>query len=193
MLAQLGCVALAADYFGEPTVSLEHAFQLMGAYTADPSLYAAHGKAALEVLRKYPHVDEQRLAAIGFCWGGFAALELACFEPLRCVVGFHPGLSLGPLSNPGKISAKLLICVGDQDPHVPAKDLQAFIEQMNVAKLDCQVLLLVGVSHGFTNPEPYHYPLDATGIAYDADADRRSWSAMRTLFAEALLATDGNS
>jgi dienelactone hydrolase len=187
MLAELGYVAFAPDYFGEPTVSLEHAFQLMSAFTADPSLYAAHGQAALAVLRAHPGVDGARLAAIGFCWGGYAVLELACSEPLRCVVGFHPGLSLGPLSNAKAISAKVLICVGDQDPYVPATDRERFIGEMNAAGVDCQVLLLLRAPHSFTNPEPYHYEIDvASGVGYDPVADRRAWAAMQTLFAEAL-------
>jgi dienelactone hydrolase len=185
MLAKLGYVAFAADYFGEPTVSLEHAYQLMSPYAA-PDLVAAHGSAALDILRAHPNVDRERLAAIGFCWGGYAVLELACWEALRCVVGFHPGLSR-PLSDAGKMSAKVLICVGDQDPYVSAPDRERFIAEMNAAKVDCQVLLLLGAPHSFTNPEPYHYKIDVTaGVGYDPVADRRSWAAMRALFAEAL-------
>ncbi|HUA24862.1 MAG TPA: dienelactone hydrolase family protein [Steroidobacteraceae bacterium] len=186
MLAELGYVAFAPDYFGEPARSLEHAFELMNVYIVSPALYAAHGRQALNILRAHPKVDGNRLAAIGFCWGGFAVLELACSEDLRCVVGFHPGLSLCPLSNASNISAKVLICVGDRDPHVPAKDRESFIAQMNDAGVDCQVLLLLGAPHSFTNPEPYPYPIDATGVGYNAAADRRSWIAMRSLFAEAL-------
>jgi dienelactone hydrolase len=186
MLAELGYVAFAPDYFGRPATSLEHAFELMNVYVASPALYAEHGRSALNILRAHPSVDGSRLAAIGFCWGGFAVLELACTEDLRCVVGFHPGLSLGALSNASNISAKVLICVGDQDPYVPAKDRDSFIAQMNSAEVDCQVLLLLGAPHSFTNPEPYPYPIDTAGVGYDAAADRRSWTAMRSLFAEAL-------
>lgn len=186
MLAELGYVAFAPDYFGQPAQSLEHAFELMRVYTASRELYAEHGRAALDTLRAHPNVDGSRLAAIGFCWGGFAVLELACSENLRCVVGFHPGLSLCPLSNASTLSAKVLICVGDQDPHVPAKDREAFIAEMNAAGVDCQVLLLLRAPHSFTNPEPYPYPIDTRGVGYDALADRRSWAAMKALFAEAL-------
>jgi dienelactone hydrolase len=186
MLAELGYVAFAPDYFGQPATSLEHAFELMNPFMARPALYADHGRSALQVLRAHPGVDANRLAAIGFCWGGFAVLELACTENLRCVVGFHPGLSLCPLSRASAISAKVLICVGDQDPHVPAKDRESFISEMNAAGVDCQVLLLLGAPHSFTNPEPYPYPIDTAGVGYDAVADRRSWTAMISLFDEAL-------
>ena len=89
------------------------------------------------------------------------------------------------MSNSANIKAKVLICVGDQDPHVPAKDIKAFIEDMHSGGVDCQILLLLGAPHSFTNPEPYHYELDTTGIGYDEVADRRAWAAMRSLFAEA--------
>jgi dienelactone hydrolase len=187
MLAELGYVAYAPDYFGEPAQSLDHAFALMKPFVETPALYAAHGKAALDVLRSHPNVDAGRLAAIGFCWGGYAVLELACTEDLRCVVGFHPGLSLGALSDAARLSAKVLICVGDEDPYVPAQDLQRFIGEMHAAGADCQVLLLLGAPHSFTNPERYAYKIDvASGVGYDPVADRRSWAAMKNLFAEAL-------
>jgi dienelactone hydrolase len=186
MLARLGYVAFAPDYFGETARSLAHAHELMSVYTAAPELYARHGQAGLDVLRAHPAVDATRLAAIGFCWGGYAALELACAEDLRCVVGFHPGLSLGPLSHAAAITAKVLICVGDQDPYVPATDRDRFIAEMNAAGVDCQVLLLLGAPHSFTNPEPYAYETGVAGVGYDPVADRRAWTAMRALFAEAL-------
>ena len=186
MLAELGYVAVAPDYFGEPTRSLDHAFGLMKGFLDNPQLYVDHGRAALAVLRAHPHVDAARLAAIGFCWGGYAVFELACYESLRCVIGFHPGLSLGPLSKPEGIACPLLVCVGDQDPHVPVEARERFIAEMNAAGVDCQIQLILRAPHSFTNPEPYHYELDTAGIGYDARADRHAWSAMKALFAETL-------
>jgi dienelactone hydrolase len=185
MLAELGYVAYAPDYFGERIHSVDHAFTFMNRFIAAPRQYAGQGRAALRVLQDHPGVDSRRLAAIGFCWGAYAALKLACEEPLRCVVGFHPGVSLGPLGNTSELSAKVLICVGDQDPHVPKKDYERFLAEMAAAHVDCQMLLLVGVQHSFTNPEADAIT-DAEGLRYDAVADRRAWMAMRALFAEAL-------
>jgi dienelactone hydrolase len=186
MLAELGYVAYAPDYLGEPATSLEHAFELMRPFADNRRLFHAHGKAALAVLCACPNVDRERLAAIGFCWGGYAVLELACVTDLRCVVGFHPGLSLGPLTDPAALSAKVLVCVGDRDPHVPMSDVSAFVEQMHDNGIDGQVLLLVGAPHSFTNPEPYAYEIDTANVGYDATADRRSWTAMRNLLDESL-------
>jgi dienelactone hydrolase len=185
MLADLGYVAYAPDYFGEVADSVEHAFTFMNKFIADPARYAAQGNAALDVLRAHPCVDTGRLGAIGFCWGAYAVFKLACVVDLRCVIGFHPGVSLGPLGNAAQMSAKVLICVGDNDPHVPKQDYERFLAEMSEARVDCQMLLLVGVKHSFTNPEADHIT-DAGGLRYDPVADRRSWNAMRALFAEAL-------
>lgn len=185
MLAELGYVAFAPEFFG-PAASLEHAFELMQPYAGDRRVLNAQSLAALAVLQAHPHVDAGRLAAIGFCWGGFVAMELACFAELRAVVGFHPGLSLGSLSDAGKVTAKFLVCVGDQDCHVPMADIQRFIAEMNAAKVDTQILLLLGAPHSFTNPEPYVYPKPVEGVAYDPVADKRAWKAMLGLFEETL-------
>lgn len=187
MLAEMGYVAFAPDYLGATAASLEHAFELMSPFNADRSLFRAHGTAALDVLRSHPGVNPGELAAIGFCWGGYAVLELACFEPLKAVVGFHPGLSLGPLTAPDAMQASVLICVGDRDPHVPQSDISAFMDRMREAQVDCQVLLLMGAPHSFTNPEPYVYDA-GPGIGYDAVADRRAWRAMANHLAEAFAA-----
>jgi dienelactone hydrolase len=184
MLAELGFVAFAPDYFGEPAKSLEHAYALMSPYTKDPKQLTVHGLAALQILFTHPNVDASRMGAIGFCWGGYAVFELACAANLQCVVGFHPGLSLGPLSRAEDIAAKFLVCVGEQDLHVPMPDIQRFMAEMRRAKVDTQVLLLAGAPHSFTNPEPYPYPVE--GVGYDAVADRRAWQAMRALFEECL-------
>lgn len=184
MLAELGFVAYAPDYLGEPARALDHAFEMMEPFTRDRTKYVEHGLAALEVLTAHPNVDATQLGAIGFCWGGYAVLELACVADLKCVVGFHPGLSLGPVSDASAISAKILICVGDKDPYVPMSDIIRFLEQADEAALDCQVLILRGAPHSFTNPEPYAYETGSDGVGYDAKADARAWQAMRNLFAE---------
>jgi dienelactone hydrolase len=80
----------------------------------------------------------------------------------------------------------LLICVGDRDPYVPMSDITAFLDLMQGPAVDCQVLLLAGAPHSFTNPEPYAYETGTLGVGYDELADRRSWAAMRNLLSERL-------
>lgn len=185
MLAELGYVAFAPDYFGEAATSLEHAYEMMQPFADRPALFGEFGNAALSILRDHPNVDGTRLGAIGFCWGGYAVLELACSAELRAVVGFHPGLSLGPLSNARAIGASVLICVGDRDPYVPEADIRRFMDEMRKGGIDCQVNLLMGAPHSFTNPEPYAYETGTENVGYDPVADRRSWAAMKYHFEEA--------
>jgi dienelactone hydrolase len=158
----------------------------MQPFADDKSLFGRHGAAALDVLRSCPNLDPNCLGAIGFCWGGFAVLELACFEKLACVAAFHPGLSIGPISRPDTVSASVLVCVGDRDPYVPMKEVTEFMDLMHDHRVDCQILLLTGAPHSFTNPEPYAYETGTAGVGYDEKADRRSWAAMCRLFAERL-------
>lgn len=184
MLAELGYVAYAPDYFGAAATSLEHAYEIMRPFAEDRSRFREHGLRALDTLLASPSVDPHRLGAIGFCWGGYAVLELACHSPLRAVVGFHPGLSLGPLSDAAAMTAKVLISVGDNDPYVPMSDIESFMAEMNAAAVDCQVQLLLGAPHSFSNPEPYPYETGTANVGYDPVADRRAWTAMRNLFDE---------
>jgi len=186
MLAEQGYVAFAPDYLGGAADNLDNAFAMMERFNRERDLFRRHGSAALDVLRAQPGVDPQRLAAIGFCWGGYAVIELACHEPLSCVVGFHPGLSLGPFTNPSAITGSVLVCVGNRDPYVPMADIQGLIDTMDDAGVDCQVLLLAGAPHSFSNPEPYAYETGQPNVGYDERADRRSWKAMLSLFAERL-------
>ena len=183
MVAELGYVAYAPDFFGEFPDSVSHAFTFIDPFIAAPERYARYGNAALDVLRAHPAVDAERLGAIGFCWGAYLALKLACATRLRCVVGFHPGVSLGPLGNPEDMSAKVLICVGDRDPHVPRQDYERFVEEMTAAGVDHQMLLLGGAQHCFTYPGVEQLA-SGPGMRYDPVADRRSWNAMRGLFDE---------
>ena len=186
MLAELGYVAYAPDFFGEAVSSLDHAYALAGPFSEDKTLLHRYGTAALDVLRAHPSVGEAPLGAIGFCWGGFAVLELACAEDLRCVVGFHPSLSFGPISAPEKIAASVLLCVGDRDPFVSLAEITEFIEQMHDSAVDCQALVLTGAPHGFTNPQHTLPESGTPNIGYDERADRRAWTAMRNLFDERL-------
>jgi dienelactone hydrolase len=180
-LAELGYVAFAADLFGEPVQSMEHAGSLVRQITEDWSVLRGRCSAALELLCRQPGVDTRRLAAIGFCFGGLAALELArSGAELRAIVGFHSALHNGNLEDSRKIKAKVLMCLGDSDPVVKREARDIFADNMTASGVDSQLLLFSGVAHSFTNPAA-----DMPGFKYDARAERRSWTAMQNLFAEA--------
>ncbi|HLQ38905.1 MAG TPA: dienelactone hydrolase family protein, partial [Planctomycetota bacterium] len=152
---------------------------------ADLPELRARAAAALAVLAAHPHVDRARLAAIGFCFGGTAVLELArSGAALAGVVGFHAGLATSAPEDAKAIRGKVLVCLGADDPVVDAEQRRAFTAEMTTARVDWQLLLFGGVGHSFTNREIDAWQLP--GFAYHKDADRRSWQAMRALFDEVL-------
>jgi len=184
-LAELGFVAFALDLFGDQAPSLDDKMALVRSLRADTAELRARCEAALEVLTGRSNVDKARLAAIGFCFGGAAMIELArAGAPLEAIVAFHPGLVPAPVEDNRRISGKLLLCIGAEDPIAPAEQREAFLAGMSEAGVDWQMQLYGGVAHSFTNPEidSWNYP----GFRYDAEADARSWRAMRHLFEEIL-------
>jgi len=182
-LAELGYAAFALDMYGVEGLSLSEAVSRHIELVSAPGLMLARASAALRVLTTLPGVDQERLAAIGFCQGGMTALELArSGAPVRCAVGFHPGLMrpAGSLDEP--IQAKVLMMIGDQDPDVPAQDRADFAAEMERKQVDWQLHLFGRVGHAYTNPDIDR--LNKPGYGYDRAADKRSWTMMLALFEE---------
>jgi dienelactone hydrolase len=184
-LAELGYVAFALDLFGDPDLTLEAKKALVRTLRADVGELRARTGAAFDVLRAHPGVDPARLAAIGFCFGGTAVIELArSGAALEAVVGFHAGLTSASAKDDRAIRAKLLLCLGAEDPAVTAEQRATFAADMTEAGVDWEIDLYGGVGHSFTNEEIDAWGLE--GFRYDARADARSWAAMRRLFAETI-------
>ena len=180
-LAEAGYLALIADLYGTRPANFDEARTLAAAIRPDPLAYRRRLKASLRALATLPEAQGLRLAAIGFCMGGQAALELARDGArLAAVVSFHGLLDTGLPAEPGRITARILVCHGDADPMVPRSQVLAFWEEMDAAGADWHFHAYSGVRHGFTNPAPTENP----ATAYDASADRQSWAAMHALFEE---------
>ena len=184
-LARLGYVAFAADIYGKgvrPT-SPEAAAVEAGKYKRDRALFRSRLKAGYQTMLDQPQTDAARTAAIGYCFGGTGVLELArSGADLKGVVSFHGGLDSPTPADGKNIKAKVLILHGAEDPFVPAKDIDAFLAEMRAADVDWQMISYGGAVHSFTNPAAGN---DAsTGAAYNANADRRSWGAMRQFLDE---------
>ena len=139
--------------------------------------------AALEMLKQHKKVDTNRLAAIGYCFGGTGVIELArSGADVKGVVSFHGGLD-SPKPEDGKnIKAKVLVCHGADDPFISQENMEAFIAEMNAAEVDWQMISYSGAVHSFTKKAAGEDP--SKGSAYDANADRRSWLHMRMFFDE---------
>ena len=184
-LASLGYVALAADPYGNglEVDNLDAAIKQMSAIRETPEKFRHRAKVALDALCAQPQVDTNRLAMIGFCMGGSSSLEMARDgAPLRGVVSFHGALETDKPAQAGQIKAKILVCHGADDPFVPPAQVSAFQEEMTKAGANWEVMSFGGTVHSFTNPYAANAGMD--GIAYNEQADKRSWKAMRDFFDE---------
>jgi dienelactone hydrolase len=182
-LAELGYVAFALDYFGDGRpVPADQAGARFAELNGDRLRTRAIAQAGLDVLLGSEHADSGRVAAIGYCFGGTLSLELARGgADLQAVVGFHSGLTTDRPQDAANITAPVLVCIGAEDPFIPADQRLAFEAEMRAAGVDWRLNLYGGAVHSFTNPEA-----DGSNPAlkYDRRADERSWRAMLDLFSE---------
>ena len=185
-LAEAGYVAFAMDYYGDGgTLPMDDIMPKIGAFMAQPETIRARAAEALKVLAGQAQTDPARLAAIGFCFGGTTVLEMArAGEPLQAVVGFHSGLGTIRPQDAANIKAKVLVCIGADDPIIPADQRAAFEKEMTDAKVDWRMNLYGGAGHSFTNPAADSRGME--GFFYHEATDRRSWNAMIELFNETL-------
>ncbi len=188
-LAGLGYVALACDLHGDGRLvdGLDEAIGLLKPLFADPSKTRARAGGGLDALLARPEVDRGRVAAIGFCFGGTMALELARGgAALNAVVGFHSGLgTAAPRTDAKAIRARVLVCIGADDPMITPDQRAEFEAEMREAGVDWQMHLYGNTVHSFTNREAGKRNMP-DAIRYSPEADARSWASMRALFDETL-------
>ena len=186
-LAKMGYVAFVADVYGKGVRpdNPQAAGAETGKYYKDRALLLARAQAGFDQLRSASMVDTAKLAAIGYCFGGAPALDLArSGAPLVDVVVFHASLGTPTPENAKNIKGHVLALHGAADPIVNAEAVAAFEKEMNDGKVDWQVVLYGGVMHAFT--DKVHMQAPNHGLKYDAAADKRSWEAMADLFKDTL-------
>ena len=186
-LAKLGYVALGADFHGDGKVfnDLAALRPSMQALYGDRAEWRSRAQAALDTLVAQPQVDGNRTAAIGFCFGGTTALELArSGAPLSAITTFHAGLLPGLPEDAGRIRAKVLICHGAEDPLVQKETIDAVMNEFRRDKTDWQFIYYGNTFHSFTEPEADKRSGNVPTFAYSKKAEERSWAAMRHLFEE---------
>jgi dienelactone hydrolase len=186
MLAELGYTALAVDMYGDGKVGAHprEAMEFMNAVLAQADTAKARFVAARELLAGQATVDPQRLAAIGYCFGGGTVLMMArAGVDLKAVVSFHGMLSTKTPAQPGQVKAQVLVETGADDSMVPTTDIDAFKQEMNAAGVKYHVDVYPGAKHSFTNPEADNVARQFDmPVGYNADADKKSWAAMQKLF-----------
>jgi dienelactone hydrolase len=183
-LAGLGYVGFALDMYGKGVLGAnkEENAKLMQPFMADREKLQKRMKTALNAVSLLPWVDDKKIAAMGFCFGGLCVLDLArTGVDIKGVVSFH-GLLGAPGNTQGnKIKAKVLALHGRDDPMGLPEQVLAFQEEMTQAGADWQFVSYGHTVHAFTNPVANDPDF---GTVYEADADRRSWQAMQNFFAE---------
>jgi dienelactone hydrolase len=182
-LAELGYVAFALDYYGDgQPLEPDQIRPRFSEMAANPLRTRGIAQAGLDVLLANEFADASRAAAIGYCFGGTMALELARGgADLQAVVGFHSGLATTLPAEAGILTGTVLVCIGADDPVIPPAQRLAFEDEMRSAGVDWRMHLYGGAVHSFTSPGA-----DGSNPAtrYDRRADELSWRAMTDLFSE---------
>ena len=185
-LVELGYVGCVIDMYGKGVRGRtpEECAKLMEPFVEDRNFLRERAQVGLDVMQKLPMIDSKRLGAMGFCFGGLCALDLArSGAPLKGVVSFH-GLLMGAkgIKN-APIQAKVLALHGHDDPMVPPEQVVGFQKEMTEAGVDWQVHVYGNTLHAFTNPTANNPEM---GTVYSPVAERRSLHAMHNFFREAL-------
>jgi dienelactone hydrolase len=182
-MAGLGYAGFAVDMYGKGVLAKDdnEAGKLAGPFFQDRDLVRDRMKAALDEVRKRPEVDALRVAAMGYCFGGMAVLELArSGADVLGVASIH-GILATPKPAIGAIEARVLACHGHNDPFVPPQQVADFMAEMTRANVDWQFLTFGNCAHSFTVPTANN---PAGGQVYDGKADARSFAALRLFLVE---------
>jgi dienelactone hydrolase len=183
-LAGLGYTAMVADLYGRIGLPREQCREEMNELLGDRPRLQERLLGVIETFRAQPEVEADRVAAIGYCFGGLCALDLArTGVNVRGVASFH-GLFTPPGNREGTpIRAKVLALHGWEDPMAPPSAVEALAAELTRAGADWQLHVYGRTMHGFTNPAAN---APENGLQYSASADRRSWTALEAFLAEVL-------
>lgn len=181
-LVALGYNVFVLDIYGkgvrpQPPESGQEA----GKYKGNRALFRKRLEAGLQVLRGLPQTDSEKIAAIGYCFGGTGVLELArAGADIEGVVSFHGGLGSPTPEDAKNIDCDVLVLHGADDPHVPPAEVEAFHREMKAADVDYEFVAYPGAVHSFTQKKAGDDP--SKGSAYHSEADAKSWEAMKAFF-----------
>lgn len=184
-LSDLGFVGFAVDMYGQGKLgkSKEEKTAMIMPLLQDRKKIQKRVLAAFETAKQIKNVDKNRIGAIGFCFGGLCALDLArSGADVKAVVSFH-GLFQPHDLPKQKIIAKILALHGYDDPMVKPDQIINFANEMTAAKADWQLNMYGNTMHGFTNPENND---PSFGTVYNQQTTARAWTAMKEFFKETL-------
>ena len=184
-LAEHGFAALAIDMYGDKkvTTAVPQASTWMNQTFEQPETIVDRAQAGLSTLAAQPEVNAEKLAAIGFCYGGKVVLDLArSGAQIEAVATFHAVLSPKALAEKGKIKAEILVLHGELDSMVTLDDVASFRQEMHDAEVDHDVIIFEDAKHGFSNPlADERAKANNVDLGYNAEAERQGLEAMYEL------------
>lgn len=187
-LARAGYAAMTVDLYGDAVLTDDAALanEKMNALLADPQILAERTDLALQAVKNLPEVNENRIAAIGFCFGGKVALDMARRgADLKAVCSFHGNLSPAVPAVPGIVKAELLVQHGGRDSLVSMENLHAFRAEMDAAGATYHIDVFPEAKHGFTNPQATaNGEKNGADLAYNEEAAALAWQNMLDFLAK---------
>ncbi len=183
MLAETGYTALAVDMYGDGKQAMhpDDAGKFSSELMKNFDVAKARFMAALEFLKGQDSVDPDRIAAIGYCFGGGVVLNMARQGiELRGVASFHGNPAAIKPARQGSVKAKILVLHGADDKFITPEQIEAFKNEMKNAGADFQFIAYPGAIHSFTNPDADEYAKKFNlPLGYNAEADKKSWEELR--------------
>ena len=158
-LQKQGYIAFVADIYGEGNIPADNAAaaKIAGSYKQDYKAYQQRISVALEELKKQG-ANPEKIAVIGYCFGGTGALETArAGFPVSGVVSIHGGLAKGNDRLNVPIKTKVLVEHPADDENVKPEDLTNLMDELKTAKTDFQIITYANSKHTFTSPESPDY------------------------------------
>ncbi|MBU3660116.1 MAG: dienelactone hydrolase family protein [Flavobacteriales bacterium] len=186
-LAKDGFIAVCLDLYGAGIVvdNPKDAGALAGVVYSDATILSKRFDAGHQAALKITGVQKDKVAAIGYCFGGTVVLNAAKMgADLDAIVSFHGGLKGAPLQK-GKLKASVLICNGAADKFVSSDEIEALKKEMKANKADFSFIDYADATHAFTNPfstevgKKFNIP-----IAYNQAADEKSWADFNSFVAK---------
>lgn len=188
MLAKEGYIGFCADVYGDGKTS-EHpadAIEFMKAVRQNEKVWLGRAQAALKAIQAQPNVQKDKIATIGYCFGGTTSLMLAFSgADVKSTAVFHAGLPKVTPEQAKSVKGPILICQGAADAMLKEADVKAFRDVLDGAKAKYEYIEYPGATHSFT-VEGVEKAMPEFKMKYDADADKKSWDSMMKLFKETL-------
>lgn len=184
-LAEHGFAALAIDMYGDKRVTTEvpQASAWMNQTFEQADTIVNRAQAGLATLAAQPEVNTEKLAAIGFCYGGKVVLDLTrSGADIKAVVTFHAVLAASAPAEKGKVKAEILVLHGELDSMVTLDNVASFRQEMHDADVDHEVVIFEDAKHGFSNPlADERAKANNVDLGYNAEAEHQGLEAMYEL------------